>query len=122
MPRGRTFPGRSPSHEANRDWGTVAIDEDLPGGGRERGDLVHRSFAAPLETRRDPVRGTDYWGAGLARWLYSNLRRRSSSSLGSLDMSSAQSFPTAIPLCTAGRAESSSNQRLKYLNSLMSWP
>ena len=44
------------------------------------------------------------------------------SSGGSFDASSDRSVPTAMPRCTAGRAASSSCQRLTYLNSSMSWP
>ena len=36
--------------------------------------------------------------------------------------STERSAPTAMPFWTAGRAPISSNQRLKYLNSSMSWP
>src|SRR5262249_40038157 len=112
--------------------GGIALSAQVPGNSppfllnegfsRMRLKPLKRVFCAVAPRSRYPVRRTGYRGAGLARWLYSNVRRRSSSSLGSLEKSSAQSFPTAIPLCTAGRADSSSNQRLKYLNSLMSWP
>ena len=36
--------------------------------------------------------------------------------------SCCRSAPTAMPRCTAGRAPNSSNQRVKCLNSAMSWP
>ena len=61
-------------------------------------------------------------GADLARWLYSMPRRRSISSGVSFDVSTDRSEPAAIPSSTPGRADSSSNQRLKYGNSSMSWP
>ena len=46
----------------------------------------------------------------------------SSSSSGEGGGASGRPEVTAMPRSTAGRADSSSNQRLKYTKSLMSWP
>src|SRR5581483_4250656 len=64
----------------------------------------------------------DYAGTGMARWLYMRFRIAARSASVSEFGSGGRSAPTAMPRLTPGRSESSSNQRLKYLNSSMSWP
>ena len=61
-----------------------------------------------------------YAGAGIARWLYMILRICSRSAAVKVAGSTRRLLPVSMPRLTAGRLPTSSNQRLKYLNSLMS--
>jgi hypothetical protein len=74
--------------------------------------------------RRDEAISADvfstYIGAGIARWLYMILRICARSLAVRVLGSTRRSLPVSMPRLTAGRLPTSSNQRLKYLNSLMS--
>ena len=89
---------------------------------RQSGERERRGMAASLNSASRSNTLPGYAGAGMARWLYMSLRIWSRSSWVRVAGSTRRLVPVAMPRLTAGRLPTSSNQRLKYLNSSMSWP